>query len=448
MDAGKAGRALMSGTQGMRLAGKEFLPQFPGESQEAYDARRNSSFLFNGYRKTVADMTGRVFDAPIEIAAGPDVLGDWAENIDMQGRDLSVFARDVFESALEGPGVSYILADAPPRSGVVTRAQAQSSGLRPYLAHVRVEDLLGWKTITIDNVPQIAQLRIAEVVAEDDPADEFVQVEIQQVRVLDLTDAGVQTRLFRKGRDGNWSAHDEPTFSGLSRITLTPFYAQRTGFMTARPPLEDLADLNVAHWQSSSDQRNILHFARVPLLHASGRDDDEGALQVSAGTATTSRDPAARLEWVEHSGAAIGAGRQDLKDLEFQMQALGLQLLVASQETATGAALDAAKETSALSMMADSLQDSLEAALLDMCAYGGLGEPEVSVTVNKDFGVSQMGAQEMQAMLMAVNTGNMSRKTFLSEMARRGMLRPDLDPDDEAEQIETEGGALVTDAGE
>jgi len=303
------------------------------------------------------------------------------------------------------------------------------------------EDVLGWRTTTLGNQTVLAQIRILESVREPEPEDEFAENVIEQVRVLDRTEAGVQVRIFRQARSGDWQLYDGPTLTGLPEITVVPFYAQRSGFFTGRPPLEDLADLNVAHWQSSSDQRNILHFARVPILHASGRDSEEGPIAISAGVATTSRDPQAKMEWVEHSGRAIEAGRQDLKDLEFQMQALGLQLLVASNETATGAALDAAKETSSLAMMADSLQDALEQAIGYMARYAGL-DGDVTVTVNKDFGVSQMGAQEMQAMLMAVNTGNMSRETFLAEMARRGMLRPDLSPADEAERIADEGGAL------
>lgn len=446
LTAGAAGRALMGGTRAMRAAGQLFLPRFPSESDEAYRARRDASFLFNGYRRTVRQMTGRVFDKPVEVSETPARITQWAQNVDMQGNDLSVFARDVFECALAGPGLSFVMADAPARQGAVTQAQAQAAGLRPYLVHIKAEDVLGWKVATINNAPAVTQLRIIEKVSEDTD-DEFEQMEVEQVRVLDLTDAGVVTRLFRRGRSEAWALYGDPVLSPLRRITVRPFYATRTGFWQAEPPLEDLADLNVAHWQSSSDQRNILHFARVPLLHATGRDEDEGPLVASAGTATTSRDPAARLEWVEHSGAAIGAGREDLKDLEFQMQVQGLQLLVARQETATGAALDAAKETSALAMMADALQDCLEGALQDMAEYAGEPGADVSVAVNKDFGVMPMGAQEMQAMLMAVNTGNMSRETFLREMTRRGMLRADLDPLDEAERIEAEGGGL-SDGGE
>ncbi len=437
------GRALMGGTKAMRAAGKTYLPKFEAESEEAYKARLDSSWLFNGLRKTVRDMTGKVFDKPVELGEkAPQQIIDWSANIDMAGRDLSTFARDVFEDAMSGAGISYIMVDAPARSKSVTKAQAQSMNLRPYFVHLRVEDILGWKTDTIANVTQLTQLRIMETVTEPDPKDEFAEVETKQVRVLDVTESGVQTRLYRKA-DEKWAQIDKPTFSDLTEITVVPFYANRLGFFSGEPMLDDLADVNIAHWQSQSDQRNILHFARVPILFASGRESDE-PLVVSAGMATTASDPQATMSWVEHTGKAIDAGRTDLKDLEFQMETFGLQLLVArGKQSATGEALDSAKETSTLSMTADQLQDTLEQAFKWMAEYGGLTDVEMQVAVNKEFGVSMMGAQEMTAMLAAVNTGNMSRETFLREMARRGMVAPDLDIEKEQERIDATAPSLT-----
>ncbi len=371
VQASAKGRALMSGTAGMRKEGQAYLPKFKAEASDDYQARLHSSWLFNALRKTIKDMSGRVFDDAVEITEAPQQIIDMAEDIDMQGRDLSVFAAEVFKDAFV-PGVSYIMVEAPRRDADTTRAQAAVQGLRPYLVHLRVEDVLGFQTGLFGNVLALSQLRIMESVTEPNPKDEFSQIEIAQVRVLDRMPNGVQVRLYREDSKKHWALVDEYT-TEAPEITVIPFYAQRTGFFTGEPVLEDLTDVNIAHWQSQSDQRNILHFARVPILFASGRGDDE-PLTISAGTAVTSRDPAATLQWVEHSGKAIDSGRQDLKDLEFQMQTLGLQLLVARAQSATGAALDAVKETSTLAMMADSLKDALEQALQWMAFYAGLGD--------------------------------------------------------------------------
>ncbi|MGB1388663.1 MAG: DUF4055 domain-containing protein [Paracoccaceae bacterium] len=439
VQAGAKGRALMGGTTAMREAGEAYLPRFKSEDRQDYDARLNSSWLFNGFKKACKDMVGRAFEKPVEIQVGPNALIDWSENIDMQGRDLSVFASEVFKDGF-ATGVSFIMVDAPRRDGETTRQMAEANGLRPYLVHLKAEEVLGWKTATYGNALGLSQFRIMEEIEEPDDKDEFATKVVKQVRVLDRMEGGVSVRLFRQGSDKKWALHDEYR-TDAPEITVAPYYAQRTGFFTGEPPLEDLADVNIAHWQSQSDQRNILHFARVPILHVSGRDNDE-PLKISAGTAVASRDVQAKLEWVEHKGEAIDAGRQDLKDLEFQMEILGLQLLVERASTATGAALDAAKETSGLAMMADNLKDALEQALSWMCEYGGLGEQSITLAVNKDYGVSVMTAQEVTAMLSMVNTGQLSRQTFLEELKRRGVVRADLDTQEELDRIETEGPDL------
>jgi hypothetical protein len=106
--------ALMGGTQAMRRLGNLYLPQEPAESPAAYSVRLNRSFLFNGFAKTVRDMAGKVFAKP--IAVGDDVPPEivrYTENIDLQGRNLDVFAHDVFTDTLPD-GIGYILVEMDP----------------------------------------------------------------------------------------------------------------------------------------------------------------------------------------------------------------------------------------------------------------------------------------------------------------------------------------------
>jgi len=441
VQASAKGRALVSGTSGMRDAGKKYMPKYPVEQEDDYQARLHLSWLFPAFGKTIKDMTGRVFDSPIEIQDAPQQIIDMAEDIDMQGRDLSVFASEVFKDGFV-PGVSYIMVEAPRRNADTTRADAAAQGLRPYLVHLRVEDVLGFQTGLFGNVLALAQLRIMESVTEPDPKDEFSQIEVEQVRVLDRLPDGVQVRLYRQDSKKHWAVVDEYT-TEAPEITVIPFYAQRTGFFTGEPVLEGLADVNISHWNKQSDFDNISHVANVPILHISGRRSDEGPITISPTTAITSEDVQAKMEYVEHKGQAIGALERGLLRLEKQMQALGMQLLLESNETATGAALDAVKETSTLAMMADSLKDALEQALQWMAFYAGLGEVSITINVNKEFGVTMMTPQEVLAMQKDVAMGYLTLETYFEERKRRGVLRPDLDTAAELDRLAATAPALT-----
>ena len=205
--------------------------------------------------------------------------------------------------------------------------------------------------------------------------------------------------------------------------------------MTGEPPLRDLVDLNITHWQSSSDQRNILHVARVPILFMAGVQEDVSLL-VGSGSLTRASDANASLQYVEHSGAAIGAGRDDLRELEFQMQAHGLQILAGEPgQTATGEVRDDIKENSRLARMADALKDGLENAMMYMAMLGGVPGQEPSIVVNKDFGIAARGAVDIQSLIAAYNTGLISHETIIQEFVRRGFIADSVTPEDEVERL-------------
>jgi hypothetical protein len=423
-------RALMGGTTAMRAAGIAYLPREAAESEEAYKARLNRSVLFNAFAKTVQDMAGRVIAK--ELSLGDDVPGSiktWAENIDLTGTHLSVFAAKVFADAII-TGATHILADTPAEPGDNRATQA-----RPYLIHVPQEAVIGWAHTQTAGGVELSSFRFLETVEEQDG---FAVRRVDQIKEL-LPKA---FKVWRKNDKKEWYIYQSGV-RGLGEIPIATIYLNRSAFMVGKPPLQDLADLNVAHWQSDSDQRNILHVARVPILFGAGFPDD-AKLVIGSASLTRATDVNAKLSYVEHSGAAIGSGRDDIKDLEFRMQAMGLQLLVPQpKQTATGEVRDDAKENSRLSQWADALKDGLENALVFMAKLGGLGNDGGSVVVNKDFGVSARGAVDIQAIIAAHAAGLMSRETALREFLRRGFISDDLSVEDELERVAAETmGAL------
>lgn len=424
-------RTLMGGTRAMREASRKYLPQLAAEGARAYAARVEQSTLFNATRKTVRDMTGKVFAKPVVLGGDvPVQLRAFAENVDLTGRHLSIFARDVFFDALQ-TGIGYLLADMPPLSidQPNTIAAEKAQNRRPYLVYIPLENVLGWKSTLQNGAEVLTQFRFKETVFE--PNGEWLEKTVTQVRVL----SPGAWEVWREASNNAWVKVAEGVTS-LDRIAITPVYLDRTGFMQAEPPLSELAELNVAHWQSSSDQRNILHVARVPILFGSGF-SDESTIEVGANSMVRAQDPNANLRYVEHSGHAIGAGREDLKDLEFQMQTMGLQLLVPNPgQTATGEIRDDAKENSPLAAMASGLQDALEAAFGFMAAFIGLGnDAGGSLTINTDFGVQAGAGADLQQLLDAVNSRQISRETFWSEWKRRGILSDSFDPAVEKDRL-------------
>lgn len=427
--------ALLGGTRAMRAAGQTYLPKWPKEEDAAYRTRLSVSVLFPAYQRTIQTLAGKPFSKPITV--GEDVPArflPWLNDIDLQGRNLDTFAADVMQTAL-GYGLAGILIDFPPAQGVRTQAQEQAAGLRPYWIEIKPQQILGWRAARMQGMWRLLQLRLAEVVEEPDGA--FGTKLVDQVRVLE---PGIWAT-YRSTDAGEWALFESGTTT-LREIPFVPVYGGRTGFMTAVPPLIEVAHLNVAHWQSASDQQNILHVARVPILNVFGVDDDKWEMTI--GSSVANKLPAeARVEYTEHTGSAIGAGAEDLKKLEERMRQAGAELLVIDpgRITATQIQTENAVGMCVLQRITQGFEDALDQALQITAEW--VGEASGGhVTVFNDYGAASLQEASAQLLLSTNQAGKLSDETLHSEYQRRGILSADVSWEDEQARIEQQGPAL------
>lgn len=440
--------ALMGGTKAMRKAGTKFLPKWPKEEQDAYDSRLKASTLLPAYSETVQNMTGRVFAEPIGLGDGvPEPIKDYSTNIDRQGNNLQVWAQNLFSSGLSH-GLCHVLVDYPQTAApdgstrVVTKADEIKAGVRPYAIIIRPEQVLGWKSESTGGEHVLSQFRFMESVEEADPENEFVTKPVNQVRVLEPGKWSTYRKAKAEGGKEEWRLYEEGVTT-LDKIPLATFYTKRTGFMTATPPLMELAHLNIKHWQSQSDQDNILHYARVPILFGAGF-DEEKAIAVGGGTMIRNDNVDAKLNYVEHGGAAIEAGRTSLQDLIDDMRIAGAKLLHKEKQatkTAAQAEEEAAQEMSPLETMAGQLEDCLDQVLQLFAEWMKLGEGG-NCQVNGNFDVDYDMANTLPFLQTMNDRGRLSNESFYQEVQRRGVLDGDRDWETEKERIESQGPQL------
>lgn len=426
--------ALMAGTLAMRKKGKEYLPQEPAEEEEDYKNRLDRSFLFGAYKRVTTQIAAKPFQKP--VALGDDVdqgIKDLAEDIDQRGNNLSVFAARRFREFMQY-GVCHWLVDFPPALPEgATRADELAADMRPYWVPIHPKNLIGWRIEEQGGKPVLTQIRIRETASIDDgPFSERV---VERVRVIEPDN----WQLWEKGEE-NWRmVSDGPMTLGFIPL-VTVIAGESKSNMIARPPLEDLAWLNLEHWQSSSDQRHILHIARVPILFAAGF-NTEDELQVGPNKVVIAPDANAGLSYVEHSGAAIDAGRQEIQDIEEKMMMMGLELLTKreGEVTATQAGIEAASSNSQLGMFVQALQDGIELGLAYTAAWLKLPiEAGGTAEVFKDFATLENRDADIDKLIEMRRMGEISRETFFAELKRRGFVPDDFSVEDEDERIAAE----------
>jgi hypothetical protein len=451
--------SLRGGTPAMRDAGRKYLPQEPKESEEAYKNRLDRSVLTNLYKKTVTKLVGKPLKKGVKLLEDvPPELVRYETNIDNQGTNLNVFARDVLEAAIDD-GVTHILVDYSDTQNVegdfidgsLTVEQEELLGVRPYAKHVKAADLIGWKWQISNNKKVLTQIRVREYVKVDGD-DEFTQEVRERIRVIEPY---IQ-RVYEKSEPNEQQSSGDPDewvlieakVTTMPIVPLVTMYTNKVGFLLGSPLLLDIAYLNVAHWQSDSDQRNILHVARIPILFATGFGDDDSQVTIEIGSNTFARAPkGATLEYVEHTGKGIDAGVKDLKDLEERIQLLGMELLVKRPQgnvTATARTLDQAEADSELGLIAKELENTLNKMLDLFGRWVGLGDDGGGSTeVFKDFGIESEDLQDVDLLLRSRMAGEISQMTFWDEIKRRGLLSDNFNPTTEINLLDIESGGSI-----
>jgi hypothetical protein len=211
--------------------------------------------------------------------------------------------------------------------------------------------------------------------------------------------------------------------------------------MRSEPPLLDLAYKNVEHWQSSSDQKNILHVARVPILFGKGFMSGDGQVEIGSSQMIVQPDEKADLKYVEHSGAAIESGQKDLDIIEQQMLALSLEPMIqrTGNITATARALDEAEANSSLQAWALRMQDALDNALSFMDRWAGYSDG-ARVDVNTSYGLTLDKTDDVKALIQLRSLRQISRHTLMTELKRRGTLDDEYDLEEDGEYLDNETG--------
>jgi len=441
-------RALMGGTAAMRMAGVQYLPKEPAESDQAYMLRLGRSVLYNAYRKAVTDLAGKVFSKAISCTDDvPDNIREWCENIDLAGHDLHSFAHDVFIDAFYG--VSYVMVDFPRLAVGRTLDEERKVGARPYCVHIKCQNMIAWKSERIDGVETVTSARIRETsIQPDGDFGEKVVSQVRQLELLTQEDGSKKCQFFVWqeviGQDGKKTWVINPELSGVTSIDfipIVPVYTDRTDFFAGLPPLTDLADLNALHWQSSSDQQRILHFARVPLLFAKALGDDGTQIEIGPSRMIRASAPDADMKYVEHSGRSIGSGKESLESIEEQMGRMAMAPMIvgrAGNITATEKAIDTSEAHSTLQAWALKLKDSLEQILRYMGAWvNQTNEDCGGVNVDTDYGLFASGL-ELPQLTQAYQVGLLSKETVWAELVRRGILSDDFDPVEEMARMEND----------
>ena len=419
-------KAVTEGTDYLRTNSETFLPLEPREDYDAYLARVNRAVFSPFTQRLIRAATGLVLRKPIALNGDPYWTEMFKADVDGRKSDLDEYARRLLMCSLTY-GQSHILVDYPAPSGAVSLAEERQQNRRPYWIEVDPNNLYGWRLDRESNYGNLIQVRLGEKAVL--PDGQFGEKVFDQVRVIepgsyrvfrkkeqieemyDVSD-GSSVGSFEAGSsDKDYRQVESGEFS-LGEIPLVTIYSGKTDNLVSKPPLLDIAYLNLAHFQRQADLIHSLHVASQPMLVMEGYDDQTKDLAISVNYAMATQ-PGNKIYYVEPASSAFDAQSAEIKELQMQMATLGISTLSQQKfvaESADARRLDRVDTNSMLAMVSMELEQKLQKAFNLSAEYLGIEPPEVKIS--RDFDIERLIGQDITALTALFNENVIDREEF------------------------------------
>lgn len=456
-------RDVIEGHDAVQKRGETYLPKLSDQTPSEYESYKGRAVFFNATGRTVDSLTGMIFRKPPQTnGLDKGRMGEVAADITMTGIPLAQFAENLVQELL-GPTRAGVLVDFPTvqrqEGAPITLDVAQREGLRAYAVMYRAEQIINWRTMRVGGKTVLSLVVLRECDEQVSATNPFAMEQVEQFRVLKLENGLYVQEIWRQqkgaGKSKTGLVLEEtlmPLRDGkrLNEIPFEFFGAKGNQAEPDSPILYDMAVVNLAHYRNTADMEHGLHFTGLPTAYIAGVDTKD-EYRIGSGVAWTFSNAQAKAEFLEFTGQGLGPLRTGIQDKEAQMAALGARILapeksgVEAVETVT---MKRQGETSVLGSLANATSRGLTRVLRLIAAWEK--EPEdCSITLNTDYAVSRMSAQEIQALTAAVSTGNISWQSYYEALVRGEVVSGERTAEDERNLIaEGQPGGGVSDDGE
>ncbi len=447
---------LIGGTRRMRKKCATWLPMEEKEREENYRVRVSRSTCFPFYKDTICDLAARPFGRELTWEQeAPPSFAEFLRDVDGTGKSLTVLARDVLLNAMHR-GLDHVLVDASAASGQNAKATAQR---RVYAQRIDALSMLDIRDeADKDGRKHVVYCRfVMSRVKRTNTFEQQAEVVIVEL-TKDLGEApGAKVEWTYDTTTKKWVASPTAEYNpGKNGIPLFTIYTEQTGPYGAQPVLEDLAWVNLAHFQSRSDHAHVMRIARLITLVTLGfqkntkdqgpaaKGEDEIVLGPMSRISSPKGPTDASVAFLEPDGKSIELSFQDMEQLADEAKRLGARHLTSKtgNVTARAVSLDDQKSVNNLQtwcLRTDVLLRHILEAVAEWLNAGELA-PAVQPRTNKQFqaeGNIEGGARGLQAIAPAL-----SKRELLVESIRYGILRPDFPVDENLAALEKEQQAI------
>src|SRR6185369_1247367 len=274
---------IRAGARRIRERRIKYLPQYAKESDLAYKIRLAQTPWRPEFSDALGNICSKPFTKPVAVDDdAPDSIqgtmdkatktrrGGIVDDIDGRGNHLHVFARDTFMSGV-ADGMRAIYVSYPDVQPARTVAEEKAVGARPYWVHIELKNIIALYTKMLNGREVVSHIRFYECKMEQQG---YREVEQRRIRVLELDEANRPTsELWKYDPDSKNYVVEIPKkpLVGVAEIPVALFYTgERFGNFGVRPPMIDLADMQIELYRALSRKEEIMTYAGSPMLKGKG----------------------------------------------------------------------------------------------------------------------------------------------------------------------------------
>lgn len=411
------------------VAKEKYVPKLSDQEAEEYSAYVGRAEFYNATARTQVALTGLLFAKPPKVEL-PEALKTIAENVSLDDDTLEALAKNIADECLS-VGRCGVLVDLPSvEKSDYSKLEAERLNLRAYATLYKAENIINWKTTKINGSNVTSLVVLAETYAEP-TNDEFVEKIKTRYRVLDLHDGYYRQRVFSETKAGNFEVVSEiyPSANGqkLEYLPFTFFNVNDLKTSVEKPPLLDLAKVNISHFRSEVDLEHGTHFTALPTPYVTGyQGESSEKLKIGSTAVWVINDPSAKVGFLEFSGAGLSTLENRIAVKEKRMSILGARLLLDEKKTAEATEtlqMRKSGENAVLTSVASTISEGIASFLKDVAFFENIAGENLIYEINTDYNLTMIEPQLLAQIIAGIQSGDIPNEVLYDALLK-GELMP------------------------
>lgn len=431
-------RDALDGTPAIIKNAEIYIPPLSDLSKEANDKRIRRASFDNYTSRALDGFTGLIFSKNPTHEL-PQKVEDLLTDIDMNKKTDIDLVQEATDEVLTTDLVG-LLVDMETVYNVEPTLRILQKETRPYITNYTAENIINWR---------YENNRLVMVVLKDSKQvwkNMFESEYIDTYRVLYLDEDGnYAVDLYEEETKIN-SDPINPTQNGkkMKHIPFYPVTSNKISLYRSKPPIYDLADSNISMHRLKVDLYHSLFFT-IPTPYGVGMQPKEaGDIILGSTSFHMFTNPQAALKYLEFEGQGLQHYENAIVKCEESMASLGAEFLrnnSSKVEAAETVAIRNSADRATLISVADTIGRGFLLALKECARWMNISDSEIdkmSYSLNKDYNLTKMTAQEITALTSSWLGGAITKKDLFNALKKGERIDDDVTYDDWVESFELE----------